>query len=149
MKIKVICLGKLKEDYYKDGVEHYSNIIKKYNDIEIIEILDEKLNNKLSEAETIKILEKEEVKILDKINKGDFIITLAIKGEISSTNSLKKVVTKCKNENRDIVFIIGSSFGLSENIYKVSNLEMSFSKMTFTHQMMRFMLLEQISLVFE
>ncbi len=146
MKIKIISLGKLKEQYYKDGVDHYFKEIKKVNDIEIIEIMDEKLNNKLSDAETVKILEKEEIKILEKIDKSDYVVALAIKGDISTTDSLKKVIKKCDVENKDIVFIIGSSYGLSENVYKRSNCKISFSKMTFTHQMMRFILLEQINL---
>ncbi len=145
MKIKVICLGKLKEKYYTDGVNYFEKKIKTQYDIEIIEIPDEKLNNKLSEAETVKILEKEEVKVLSKIDKNDFVVALAIKGDISTTESLAKEIKKCKNENKNIVFVIGSSYGLSENVYKRANKKMSFSKMTFTHQMMRMILLEQIS----
>ncbi len=146
MKIKIIAMGKLKEDYYTDGVAHFVNEIKKKNDVEIIEILDEKLSNKLSEAETAKILELEEVKILEKINKTDYVVALAIKGDISTTESLNKAIKSCKTNNKDIVFIIGSSFGLSENVYKRANKKISFSNLTFTHQMMRLILLEQISM---
>ncbi len=146
MKIKIIALGKLKEKYYTDGVSHFMKEIKNKNDVEIIEIMDEKLSNKLSEAETKKILETEEIKILEKIDKGDFVVALAIKGDISTTESLKKTINSCRINKKDLVFIIGSSFGLSENVYKRANKKMSFSNMTFTHQMMRMILLEQISI---
>lgn len=147
MKIKLITLGKLKEKYFVDGVNYYYNEIKNKIDIEIIEVLDEKLNNKLSDAETVKILELEEVKVLEKIQKTDYVVALAIKGDISTTENLKKVVDNCIETNKDIVFIIGSSYGLSENVYKRANKKISFSKMTFTHQMMGLILLEQINLV--
>ncbi len=146
MKIKVIAMGKLKEQYFTDGVAHFIREIKNKNEIEIIEILDEKLSNKLSDAETVKILELEEEKILEKIDKTDYVVALAIKGDISTTESLNKVIKMCKNNNKDIVFIIGSSFGLSESVYKRANKKISFSNMTFTHQMMRLILLEQISI---
>lgn len=146
MKIKVIALGKLKEDYYTEGVNYFSKDIKKNNDFEIIEIMDERLNNKMSDAEIEKVLELEEIKILEKIKKTDFVVALAIKGEISTTESLVKTIKNCKTSNRDIVFIIGSSFGLSEGVYKKCNKKISFSNMTFTHQMMRLLLLEQISI---
>ncbi len=146
MKIKVIAMGKLKEQYFTDGVNHFVKDINKKNDIEIIEILDEKLSNKLSEAETVKILELEEKKILEKIEKTDYVVALAIKGDISTTESLNKVIKMCISSNKNLVFIIGSSFGLSENVYKRANKKISFSNMTFTHQMMRLILLEQISI---
>ncbi len=146
MKIKLIALGKLKEQYYTEGVSHFIKEIKNNMDIEVIEILDEKLSNKLSEAETVKILELEEVKILEKIDKRDYVVALAIKGDISTTESLKKAINACRANNKDIVFIIGSSFGLSENVYRRANKKISFSNMTFTHQMMRLILLEQISI---
>ncbi len=146
MKIKVIAMGKLKEQYFTDGVTHFVEEIKIKNDIEVIEILDEKLSNKLSEAETVKILELEEENILEKIQKTDYVVALAIKGDISTTESLNKVIKMCRNTNKDLVFIIGSSFGLSENVYKRANKKISFSNMTFTHQMMRLILLEQISI---
>ncbi len=146
MKIKIIAMGKLKEQYFTDGVLHFLKEIKSKEEIELVEIVDEKLNNKLSEAETVKILELEEVKILEKIDKADYVVALAIKGDISTTESLLKTIRMCKSNNKDIVFIIGSSFGLSENVYKRANKKISFSNMTFTHQMMRLILLEQISL---
>ncbi len=146
MKIKVIVLGKLKEQYYVDGVNYYLNDIKSKVDIEIIEINDERLNNKLSDAEISKTLELEEVKVLEKIDSKDYVVALAIKGDISTTESLVKTVNMCKSNNKNLVFIIGSSYGLSDNVYKRANKKMSFSEMTFTHQMMRLILLEQISL---
>ncbi len=146
IKIKVIVLGKLKEKYYTDGVEYYLKEIKKSCDIEIIELSDERLTDKLSDAEIVKALEVEETKVLSKIDKTDYVVALAIKGSISTTENLKKAIKNCNTNNKNIVFIIGSSYGLSDNVYKRADEKMSFSKMTFTHQMMRLILLEQISL---
>ncbi len=146
MKIKIITLGKLKEKYYTDGVEHYSKEIKSKYDFEIVELNDERLTDKLSDAEIVKALEVEETKILSKIEKTDYVVALAIKGSISSTESLRKVIKRCNESNKNIVFIIGSSYGLSDNVYKRADEKMSFSNMTFTHQMMRLILAEQISL---
>lgn len=146
MKIKVIALGKLKETYYTEGVAYFSDRIKMSEDLEIIEIIDEKLNNKMSDAEIIKVLKNEEIKILEKIDKRDFVVALAIKGDISTTKILEKTMNYCKSNNKDIVFIIGSSFGLSSGVYQRADKQISFSNMTFTHQMMRMLLLEQISI---
>ncbi len=146
MKIKVIALGKLKETYYTEGVEYYAGLIKERQEFEIVELSDERLSDKLSDAEIVKALEVEEAKILSKIEKSDYVVALAIKGSISTTESLNKVIKSCKESNKNLVFIIGSSYGLSDNVYKRANKQMSFSEMTFTHQMMRLILVEQISL---
>ncbi len=146
MKIKVITLGKLKEKYYTEGVEHYAKEIKGKYDFEIIELNDERLSDKLSDAEIVKALEVEETKILSKIDKNDYVVALAIKGSISTSDSLRKVIKSCNESNKNLVFLIGSSYGLSDNVYKRANKQISFSNMTFTHQMMRLILIEQISL---
>lgn len=133
--IKIICVGKIKEDYLKKGIEEYKKRITKYSKIEIIELDDESNGN---------ILEKERDKILKYINEKDYIITLEINGNtIDSVELSKKIETIYLNYS-NITFIIGGSYGLHDDIKNKSNYALSFSKLTFPHQLFRMMLLEQI-----
>lgn len=129
--IKIICIGKLKENYLKEGINDYLTRINKYHKIEIIELLDSDIN-------------KEKDLILSKINTKDYIITLDIEGENISSIQLSKKIDKIFINNPNITFIIGGSDGLHQDIKNISNYSLSFSKMTFPHGLFRLILLEQI-----
>lgn len=133
--IKIICVGKLKERFLKEGVDEYLKRISKYSKIEIIELEDESNGN---------ILEKERDKILKCIKDKDYIITLEIDGKIISSIELSEKIRNIFITNSNITFIIGGSLGLHSDIKKISNYSLSFSKLTFPHQLFRIMLLEQI-----
>ncbi len=130
--IKIICLGKIKEKYLNDLVNDYKNRIAKYHKIEIIELKD--TNN----------LEEERDNIFKHISNQDYIISLDIDGKEYDSVSLSKIIDNAFMTNGTISFIIGSSYGLHEDIKTKSNLRLSFSKMTFPHGMFRGILLEQI-----
>lgn len=135
--IKIITVGKIKEQYLKDAINEYLKRLSKYTKINLIEVPDE--NYDIS-----KTLETEKNIILKYINEKDYIITLEIEGkELSSVDFSKKLNDTLIN-NSDITFIIGGSYGLHDDIKKISNYALSFSKMTFPHQLFRIMLLEQI-----
>lgn len=137
--IKIICIGKIKEKYLKDAILEYQKRIQKYMKIEIIELSDETHN----------ILEKECKSIFKYIKEKDYIITLEINGiEISSEEFAQKI-DQIFIKNPNITFIIGGSYGLHENLKKRSNFSLSFSKMTFPHQLFRVILLEQIYRTFK
>ena len=141
--IKIITVGSIKEKYLKDAIEEYTKRISKYTNIEIIEVKDEGL------VEPNKSLILEEEKILKHINDKDYIITLEIEGkELSSTEFADKL-DKITLEASTITFIIGGSYGLSENIKSKAKFHLSFSKMTFPHQLFRVLLLEQIYRAFK
>lgn len=133
--IKIICIGKIKEDYLKKGIEEYKKRITKYSKIEIIELDDESSGN---------ILEKERDKILKHINERDYIITLEINGNNIDSVELSKKIESIYLNYSNITFIIGGSYGLHDDIKNKSNYALSFSKLTFPHQLFRMMLLEQI-----
>ena len=133
--IKIICIGKLKEDYLKKAMEEYKKRITKYSKIEMIELEDESNGN---------ILEKEKTKILKYINEKDYVITLEIDGSSIDSMELSKKIESIYLNYSNITFIIGGSYGLNDDIKKRSNYALSFSKLTFPHQLFRVMLLEQI-----
>ena len=136
--IKIITVGQLKEKYLKEAVEEYKKRISKYTNIEIIEIKDEGL------VEEKKAIELEGEKINKYVDNKDYIITLEIEGKQMTSVEFSKKLERIQIENSNIVFIIGGSYGLSNTIKERSNLKLSFSKMTFPHQLFRAILLEQI-----
>ena len=136
--IKIITVGSIKEKYLKDAIEEYKKRISRYTNIEIIEVSDEGL------VEKEKALKLEAQKIEKYINNKDYIITLEIEGKEYSSEEFADKIDKILIENSNITFIIGGSYGLSSNIKEISRLHLSFSKMTFPHQLFRILLLEQI-----
>ena len=129
--IKIICIGKLKEQYLKEGINDYYNRINKYHKIEIIELPDSNID-------------KEKELILKNINTKDYIITLDIEGINLSSKELADKLDKTFITNSNITFIIGGSDGLHQDIKNLSNYSLSFSKLTFPHGLFRLILLEQI-----
>ena len=128
--IRIICVGKLKEKYLVDACLEYTKRISKYSKIEIIELKDSNIK-------------EEKDNILKYINK-DYIITLEIEGDMVDSPTLAKKIDNIFLNNSNITFIIGGSDGLHDDIKKISNYKLSFSKLTFPHQLFRVMLLEQI-----
>ncbi len=135
--ITLITVGKVKEKYIKEGIEDYLKRISKYTKIELIEIEDESYDK-------IKTLKKEKEKILKKINPKSYIITLEIEGKQLSSVQLSNLIQEKTMTHSNITFIIGGSYGLDEKIKALSNYKLSFSKMTFPHQLFRLLFLEQI-----
>ena len=141
--IKIICVGKLKEKYLKDAVEEYLKRLSKYTKVNLIELTD--FNN----TDINNFLKNDQEEILKYIEPKDYVITLEIEGvQIASTEFAKKVDDIFMNYS-NIAFIIGGSYGLSNEIKNKANYKLSFSKLTFPHQLFRVMLLEQIYRVFK
>lgn len=150
MNVTVICLGKLKEKYLSDAVTEYSKRISAYGKLDIIELNPVKLSENPSESEIKTALEKEALEIIKKTPQNSFIIPLCVEGELLSSEGLANKFNKISLSGKsNIVFIIGSSYGLADIIKEQAHLRLSFSKMTFPHQLMRVMLLEQIYRAFQ
>ena len=136
--IKLITVGQIKEKYLKEAIEEYKKRISKYTNIEIIEVKDEGL------VEEEKAKNKEAEKINKHISDRDYLITLEIEGQQMTSPDFAKKIDNILIENSNIVFIIGGSYGLSDKIKNNAKVHLSFSKMTFPHQLFRVLLLEQI-----
>ena len=136
--IKLITVGKIKEKYLKDAILEYTKRISKYTKLEIIELQDYDYDNKQI------VLEKEKENIIKHINPRDYVITMQIEGKNISSEDFADKIDKVFVTNPNIVFLIGGSYGLHDDIKKISNFSLSFSKMTFPHQLFRVLLLEQI-----
>lgn len=145
MKITILCVGKIKEKYFNMGIDEYTKRLRRYCKLDIIEVPDEKTPDNASMAEELQIKKKEGERILKHIKEGAYVITLAIKGkELTSVELSDKIEKLGVSSESHIIFIIGGSLGLDEAILKRADYSLSFSKMTFPHQMMRMILLEQI-----
>lgn len=145
IKISLITVGKIKEKYLKLGIEEFSKRLSKYCKLDILEINDEKAPENLSEKEMEMVKKKEGFSILSKIKQNQYVIALAIDGDkMSSERFADKIEELSLTGNSHICFIIGGSLGLSDDVLSRANMKMSFSDMTFPHQMMRLILLEQI-----
>ena len=143
-------LGKIKENYLKDAISEYSKRLSKYCNLNIIEVADEKLPDKLNENLENSIKEKEGKLMLSKIPKDTYLMCLDLKGkEFSSEEFAKKIEDISVNYNSSITFIIGGSLGVSKELLNMSKERICFSKMTFPHQLIRVFLLEQIFRAFK
>lgn len=145
MNISIITIGKLKEKYLKAGIDEYLKRLSSYAKVEVIEMPDEKAPEELSLAEMEQVKQKEGEKLLSKISQDTYVIALAIDGKMKSSeelaDSLDKLATYGKSK---IAFVIGGSLGLSHEVLNRADERLSFSKMTFPHQLMRLILLEQV-----
>ena len=135
--ITIITVGKIKEKYIREGIDEYLKRLTKYAKIELIELDDECFDKE-------KTLKKESEKIEKKLNKKSFIITLEIEGKQLNSLEFANLIDKTTVNNSDITFIIGGSYGLSSDIKKLSNYRLSFSNMTFPHQLFRLIFIEQL-----
>lgn len=145
MKISIICVGKLKEKYWRDATSEYCKRLTKYCTLEINEIKEEKAPENLSKAEESMVKEVEGKNILKQIKKDAYVIVLEIKGiDLTSEELSDKINGLALGGKSEIAFVIGGSLGLSEEVLTRADYKLSFSRMTFPHQMMRVILLEQI-----
>ncbi len=145
MKITIVAVGKLKERYLEEAVAEYSKRLGRYCKLEIFQMADEKTPDGASLALEEQIKEKEGERILSKIPSGTYVIALAIEGRMLGSVELSKKLEELGTGGiSHIVFVIGGSLGLSKAVLSRSDYQLSFSKLTFPHQLMRVMLLEQI-----
>lgn len=138
--IKIICVGKIKEKFFLDAIKEYQKRLSKYTKLEIIELPDYNYDKE-------KTIYEEGKNILSKINDKDYVVTLEINGKSIDSVELSNFIDK--NISRNIVFIVGGSYGLSKEVLSRSNYSLSFSKLTFPHQLFRIILLEQIYRAFK
>ena len=145
MRITILAVGKIKEKFFRDAIAEYEKRLSRYCKLEIIEVADEKTPDNASAAEEEQIKLKEAERILNRINSDAYVITLEILGKefdsVAFSNMLQKIGVSGRSQ---IVFIIGGSLGLHESVSKKADTKVSFSPMTFPHQLMRVILCEQI-----
>ncbi|WMI81473.1 23S rRNA (pseudouridine(1915)-N(3))-methyltransferase RlmH [Anaerotignum sp. MB30-C6] len=145
MRVTIVCVGKLKEAYWRGAIGEYSKRLSRYMKLEIVELPDEKAPETMSPAQENEVREKEGVRILKAVKEDAFVVALAIGGKSLSSEALADFMAeKSVRGVSHIVFIIGGSLGLSDGVMKRADFSLSFSPMTFPHQMMRVILLEQI-----
>lgn len=149
MKITILCVGKIKEKFYRDAIAEYEKRLSRYCKLEIIEVADEKTPDSASEVVETQIKEKEAERILGRMEKylreGAFVCALAIDGkELDSVELSEKIEHLGISGTSHIIFLIGGSLGMSDTLLKRADMKLSFSKMTFPHQLMRVILLEQL-----
>lgn len=145
MNISIICIGKLKEKYWRDASDEYEKRLARYCRLDVRELKTASLPAKASAADEEKVREKEGKAVLAAIGEGSYVITLEIDGQALSSEEFAVHIDKLGVRGKSsIVFVIGGSLGLSEDVSRRADMKLSFSKMTFTHQMMRPVLLEQI-----
>ena len=145
MNINIVCVGKIKEKYLKLGIDEFKKRLSKYCKLDVIELDDEKAPENLSDKEMLMIKDKEGKKILSKVKANSYVIALAIDGKNLSSEELADTMSKLAvRGSSHITFIIGGSLGLSNEVLSRADYKLSFSKMTFPHQLMRLILLEQV-----
>lgn len=145
MKITVVAVGKIKEKFYTDAIGEYGKRLSRYCRLEMIQVADEKTPDGASEALERQIKEREGERILSQIREGAYVIALAIEGKMRTSEEMAQKMERLGIEGKSqVVFVIGGSLGLSEKVLRRADEKLSFSKMTFPHQLMRVILLEQI-----
>lgn len=150
MNINIICIGKLKERYWQDAVKEYSKRLGRFCTLNIIELKESPLRANPSQADEEAVKEAEGKDILGKIKSGDYVITLEIKGKgLDSVQLADKISDLALQGRSTIDFVIGGSLGLSQEVSRRSDFKLSFSAMTFPHQLMRVILLEQVYRAFK
>lgn len=145
MKIKIVSVGKIKEKYLVEGIKEYTKRLSLFTKIEFIELADEKIPENASLQDEILVKNKEGKRMLEKIKDDEYVILLDLHGKEIDSVQLSKHIENCMIQgNSQITFVIGGSLGLSDDLIKRSNFRLCFSKLTFTHQMIKLFLLEQI-----
>ncbi|WP_148866572.1 23S rRNA (pseudouridine(1915)-N(3))-methyltransferase RlmH [Thermosediminibacter litoriperuensis] len=145
MNITIIAVGKIKENYLREGIREYEKRLKSYCSLRIVEVDEEKAPDNPGPAEKERVMKKEGERILGRMNRSSFNIALCVEGDrFSSEKMASRIGELALSGVSDITFIIGGSWGLSEEVKKASDLKLSFSDFTLPHQLMRLVLLEQI-----
>ena len=145
----IICVGKLKEKFFKDAIDEYSKRLSKYCKLNIIELPDEKIPEKTNPNIENEIKTKECINIINHIKKDSYVICLDLTGKQLSSEEFSKNIENISLQSSQITFIIGGSLGLTEKVLNLANQKVCFSKMTFPHQLIRVFLLEQIFRAFK
>ena len=149
LTINIVCIGKIKETYLKDAINEYSKRLSKYCKLNITELPDEKIPDKLNESLSNEIKIKESNSILNHIKKDSYIICLDLTGKEFTSEEFSKNIENLSLQTSNITFVIGGSLGLSSDILKKAHQKICFSKMTFPHQLIRVFLLEQLFRAFK
>lgn len=145
MKITIVCVGKIKEKFYRDALAEYTKRLSRYCSLSITEVADEKTKEQASDVECAIIKDREGERILKSIREDGYVIALAIDGKnLDSVELSKKIENLVLTGKSNLYFVIGGSLGLSDEVMKRADYKLSFSRMTFPHQLMRVILLEQI-----
>lgn len=145
MKIKIIGVGKLKEKYFKQGIEEYAKRLSKFCTFEIVEVPDEKAPETLSQSEMEQVMAKEGARILEHIKDREYVYALAIKGQERTSEAFAKEIDELSTYGHsNITFVIGGSLGLTSAVLKRADTQISFGRFTLPHQLMRLVLTEQI-----
>lgn len=145
MEIKILTVGKIKEKYLNDGIAEYAKRLSRYCKLTFCQVTDEKTPDKASDALNQQIKEIEGERLIKHIREQDYVIALAIDGKMLDSVELSRLIERLGVEGKSsIVFVIGGSLGLSDKVLKRSDYKLSFSKMTFPHQLMQMILLEQV-----
>ncbi len=145
MKITILCVGKVKEKFYRDGIAEFVKRLSRYCKLEIMEVADEKTAEEASETEIRIVKEKEGERLLKNIKDDAYVVCLCIDGKQMDSEELSEKIEKLGIQGTShIYFVIGGSLGLADDVIKRANFKLSFSPMTFPHQLMRLILLEQI-----
>ncbi|MGM0501082.1 MAG: 23S rRNA (pseudouridine(1915)-N(3))-methyltransferase RlmH [Bacillota bacterium] len=150
MEIRVVAVGKIKQSYAKQGIKEFSKRLQNYCNLEVVELEDEKINNNLSSKEQDKIKEKEGQRIISALNDRAYTIVLDPDGKAMTSENLSKSISNLQVQGySSIEFVIGGALGLGQNVKKAADYILTFSHFTFTHQMIRLILLEQIYRAFK
>lgn len=145
MKITILCVGKVKEKFYRDAIDEFAKRLSRYCKLEIIEVTDEKTDEQASETEIRIVKEKEGERLLKNMKEDAYVITLCIDGKQLDSEGFSEKIEKLGIQGvSHICFVIGGSLGLSDKVVRRADFKLSFSPMTFPHQLMRVILLEQI-----
>lgn len=151
LRVNIICIGKIKEKYFTDAINEYSKRLSAFCKFSVIELPEEKIrSNNPNQAQIDEVIEAEGKRILQKIGASDYVAAMCIEGKLMSSEELSKTLDSVSLSGKSTVsFIIGGSYGLSDEVKKRSDLRLSMSRMTFPHQMARMILSEQIYRAFE
>lgn len=145
MKISILCVGKVKEKFYRDAIDEFSKRLSRYCKLEIIEVADEKTVEEASDTEIKIVKDKEGERLLKNIKEDAYVICLCIDGKQLDSEELSEKMEQLAIQGKShICFVIGGSLGLADAVIRRADFKLSFSKMTFPHQLMRVILLEQI-----
>ena len=144
LNVNIICVGNLKEKFFTDALSEYKKRLGRYCKFEVVELPEEKIADNVTQSQIDKTLKKEGDKILAKIGKSDFVVAMCIEGKQLSSEELSKKIEDISLTNSTVNFVIGGSWGLSDDVKKRADMRLSVSKMTFPHQLFRVMLAEQI-----
>jgi 23S rRNA (pseudouridine1915-N3)-methyltransferase len=145
MTVKLICVGKLKERFYTDACAEFVKRLSRYGDVSILEVADEKAPERLSEAQKAQVKDAEGKRILARVSEGEYLVAMSPEGVEFSSEALAEEIQSLLNRGKSkLVFVIGGSLGLSAEVMRRADMALSFGKNTYSHQLFRVMLLEQL-----